>query len=100
MSKNYAKTFLRTTKLAGADAMFTPPELAATLRVNPSKVISWIKSGELRAANLATRTNGRARYRIAKADVEAFLARRSTQSIVPPPPRRKKSTNHHVIEYF
>jgi excisionase family DNA binding protein len=77
----------------------TPPETARLLGVDPAKVIFWIRSGELRASDLATRRAGRPRYRIARTDIEAFLTRRS---VVPAPkiarPRRRKDMT--VIEFF
>lgn len=61
----------------------TPPELAARWRMDVHRVLSLIRSGELRAYNLASRGSSRPRYRIHAADAEAFLASRL---VVPPPP--------------
>tara|TARA_A100001391_G_scaffold193970_1_gene169838 strand:- start:99 stop:329 length:231 start_codon:yes stop_codon:yes gene_type:complete len=55
----------------------TPPQAAKLLRVHPDKVVAWINSGELVAMNLATDPNGlRPRWRIARTELEKFLAKR------------------------
>ena len=43
----------------------TPPQVARRLGVNPDKVLSWIRSGELSAVNVTTKPGGRPKYRIA-----------------------------------
>ena len=77
----------------------TPPTLARRFGVDVKKVIGWIRSGELRAVNLATTTSGRPRYRISPADLALFEAARSA---TPQPKisriRRRKDPNY--IEYF
>lgn len=50
----------------------TPPELAALWGVSPAKVLRLIRTGELRAINLATSLGHRPRYAIDVADVAAF----------------------------
>lgn len=75
---------------------FTPPEIAALLGVNSTKVLGWCRSGELRSANVS---NGRRpRYRIHRDDLQAFLASRSST----PEPRRKprRRQSEHVIEFY
>ena len=52
--------------------ILTPPMLATRWGVNVNKVTSFIRSGELRAFNLAGRGCTRPRYAIDEADVEAF----------------------------
>lgn len=62
---------------------FTPPEIAARLRVKPEKILAWIRSGALKAINVAGRLGGRPRWRILPEDLTAFLdSRRAT----PPAP--------------
>src|SRR5437660_1713006 len=68
----------------------TPPEAAALLRVKPDRLINFIRSGELRASNIATKLSGRPRFRIAKADLQLFLDRRAAASVSIPPSRRRK----------
>ena len=57
----------------------TPPELAKRYGVEPSKIIAWIKAGELRAVNIATRSTGRPRYIIDEEDVAVFESRREAK---------------------
>jgi transposase len=77
----------------------SPPKLAKRWGIDSSKIIGWIRSGELRAVNLATRTTGRPRWAIDEADIELFEARRSA---TPPlkTARRQRRKNTSVIEFF
>jgi predicted site-specific integrase-resolvase len=77
----------------------TPPEYARRLGVDPMKVIRWIRSGELRAINVATKANGRPRYVIDERDIEAFELRRS---FVTPKKitRRRQQLPKDFIRYF
>ena len=54
----------------------TPPQYAQQLGVSNGKVLDFIRSGELRAINIATNLNGRPRYVIDVADIAAFEASR------------------------
>jgi hypothetical protein len=47
--------------MATSRKKITPPQLAAQWGVDVAKIITWIRSGELRAINAATDRNGRAR---------------------------------------
>ena len=78
---------------------FTPPELAKCLRVRLDKVHAWIRSGELRAINVAENVNGRPRWRISEEALVEFERRRAAQ---PPPKRsqRRKRRFNDVIEFF
>lgn len=60
-------------------------------------MIAFVRSGELRAINLATRQGGRPRYRISAEDVALFEARRSC-SPKPTAPMRKRLRS--VTQYF
>jgi hypothetical protein len=76
----------------------TPPQLAAQWGVDVHKIIVWIRSGELRAINVATTRTGRPRYAIDLADVAIFEAGRSVQ---PPAPRlRRRRKDPSIIEFF
>jgi len=78
----------------------TPPEVARRYGVSPEKVLGWIKSGELRAVNVATRREGRKpRYRIDEGDLLAFEAARAPQP-APPMSRRRRHRPQSVIEFF
>ena len=65
----------------------TPPQVAKLWRVRVAKVLCWIRTGELRAFNVAERMGGRPKYRIALEDLEAFKNRRSVQPKPPAAPR-------------
>lgn len=77
----------------------TPPELAKRWGVSPTTVIGWIRSGELRAIDVARRGARRPRYRIDVADVLAF---ESGRTVVPEEraPRRRRREAGEVIQYF
>ncbi len=64
----------------------SPPQIARQLHVSPSKVLQWIKSGQLKAANVAK--GKRPRYVIQRADLELFLQSRQPQ--VSPSSRRNR----------
>lgn len=68
----------------------SPPEVAELLGVAAEKVCGWIHSGELRATNVATSPGGRPRYRVHRADLEAFLVARASDATPKQPiPRRQ-----------
>lgn len=65
----------------------TPPEVARSYGVKEEKILAWIRSGELRAFNAATRPTGRPRFLIDKADLEAF---ENSRAVVPPPKKTRR----------
>jgi|GEM_PF-1727717 DNA binding domain, excisionase family len=69
----------------------TVAEAAETLAVTPDKITDLIHTGQLAAVDVSLHRGGKARWRIALTDLEAFLARRRTQS-KPPAPRRKRKS--------
>jgi hypothetical protein len=76
----------------------TPPQLAAEWGIDVKKVLGWIRSGELRAINVATDKNGRPRYAIDVVDVQVFETARTVQ---PPTPRiRRRRADPSVIQFF
>ena len=83
-------------------SFLTPPELAEHLGVKASKVITWIKNGELEALNVATDPGGRPRFRISREAVKKFEQRRATQPLPKPPKkyRRRKNTDGGFVEYI
>lgn len=85
------KTTLQRTKL-------TPPMLARRWGVSPSKILAWIRSGELPAINAATNRAGRPRYLIDIADLVIFENRRSAAPT--PTPRRRRKKYEDVIQFF
>ena len=80
--------------------VLTPPIVAKQLGVDPAKVSTWIKTGELRAINVATKTTGRPRWRIMPADLESFLASRTARPATPAIRRRKRQRPAGWVEYF
>jgi hypothetical protein len=76
----------------------TPPQVAARYGISPDKVLGWIKAGELRAFNAATRAQGRPRWLIDVADLLAFEQARS--AIPAPRKARRRQAPAGVIEFF
>ena len=78
----------------------TPPEVAARYGISPDKVVAWIRNGELRAVNGATKPTGRPRWLIDEADLIAFERKRSAQAAPTlAVPRRRRQTEG-VISFF
>jgi hypothetical protein len=69
----------RCNQLHSQRTKLTPPQLARQWGIDTDKVLVWIRNGELRAINAATRLGGRPRYLIDVCDIEAFEARRVVQ---------------------
>ena len=82
-----------------AKVKLTPPEVAKMWGITPEKVIAFIRSGELRAINVATRLGGRPRFLIDVSDLAAFEARRA---VVPQtkPVRRRVTRDKDVIQFL
>jgi hypothetical protein len=59
------------------DDTYSPPQLAKRWGVAHEKVLILIKTGQLRAVNLAVNPKGRPRYRIFSAEVQRFEEARS-----------------------
>jgi len=77
----------------------TPPKIAEILGVKPSKVIAWIRVGELAAIDVSAKRGGRARWRITQSAFDAFQAARSNRSALTKP-RRRRRAQAAVIEFF
>ena len=82
---------------AHTPAGLTTREVARLLRVGTSKVIAWIKAGELVAINTATSLSGRPRY-VVLPDAIAEFQKRRTAGPTPKPARRKKRTA--MVDYY
>lgn len=67
----------------------TPPTLARRWGVHPEKIWHWIRTGELRAINVALSTNTRPRWRITEEAVAEFESVRSSQPKIRSTRRRK-----------
>jgi excisionase family DNA binding protein len=78
--------------------VLTPPQVAKQLGVDPSTVIGWIRTRELKASNVG-KGGQRPRYRIQQADLGAFMRKRQPAE----KPAVRKSRRKHdddVIEFF
>jgi hypothetical protein len=73
------------------DRWLTPPEIARKLGVDPSKIVGFIRRGELVAANLAEHRGGRPRYRVSPEALQQFLVGRQATP-APKPVRRRRAT--------
>ena len=76
----------------------SPPTIAKRLGVAPEKVHHWIRSGQLRAVNIATNLGGRARWAVHPDDLERFLAARQATPPAPRPQRRR--IEKPVVDYL
>ena len=63
-------------KAAPTTRPLTVTEVVKFLRVSPTKVLSWIRSGRLPGYNVAEREDGRPTYRVNPEDLEAFTKMR------------------------
>ena len=81
------------------DVAITPPQYAKRLGIKPSKVLTWIVRGELRAVNVALSTTGRPRWRIPPDAIIAFENQRAAKLVVKPTRRRRKR-DASIIEFF
>jgi hypothetical protein len=79
-------------------SFITPPAVAKLYGVDAHKVLSWIRTGELKAMNVGDGTQ-RPRYRISPADLAAFEAARSAGP-QPKVSRVRRHKNPNVIEFF
>lgn len=78
----------------------TPPSLARRWGISVDKVLTWIRSGELRAIDVSTRRGGRPRYLIDDADILAFERMREVQPPLRQTRRRRKPKDTSVIEFY
>jgi excisionase family DNA binding protein len=67
----------------------SPPQIAQVVGVTPEKIIAMIRSGELRAIDVATRGSRRPRFRVTPEDLDAWArGREAVPTPSPPAPRR------------
>lgn len=64
---------------------FTPPQVGKMLGINPSRVINFIRTGELEAYNVSTKNQPR--YRVSSEAIERF---RKTRAVNPKSKRKTK----------
>ncbi len=86
-------------KASSTPHFLTPPEIARRYGISVDKVLAWIRTGELRALNLAESRSGRPRWRIDHVDLMAFESQRAA---IPdkPQPRRRRSEPEGIIKFF
>jgi transposase len=77
----------------------TPPKLAKRWGVSTDKILSFIRSGELRAIDGATKRGGRPRYLIDERDIVDFEERRAVMTHATRPKKNRKSQTD-VIQFF
>ena len=84
--------------VASPSRYLTPPAIAQRYGVDPSKVIGWIRRGELRAIDVSSSTGGRPRFRISPADLAVFESSRAAD----PQPKvtRRRRKDPGITEYF
>ena len=85
-------------QVASPACYYTPPQVAKRYGVDPSKIIGWIKRGELRAIDVSACPGGRPRFRISPADLALFEAARAAG----PQPKvsRRRKEDPSVIQFF
>lgn len=82
------------------NGMISPPTYAKRLGIKPEKVLTWIRTGELRAIDISFNPGlGKPRYRISETDIIAFENRRASQPDSKSQRRQKKSALN-VVEFF
>jgi hypothetical protein len=61
--------------------MLKPSEVAARCRVDVERVLAWIKAGELKAANVATKANAKKpRWVVLESEMMRFLECRTART--------------------
>lgn len=79
----------------------TPPKVAERYGISADKVIAWIRAGELRAIDVATRRGERPRYLIDEQDLAAF---ERSREVVPASPRvkarKRPARSPDYVKYF
>ena len=75
--------------IASNERWVTPPTIAKRLCVTCDKVLTWIRSGQLRAVNLSDK--GRPRWKISPEDLAAFLESKSNRATADPPKRSRRT---------
>jgi excisionase family DNA binding protein len=78
----------------------SPGDVAEQLGVGVDRVYRWIAAGELAAINLNDGPRHKPRWLIRAAQLEAFLAARTTRATTPPPQMRRPRKPEHVIEFY
>lgn len=80
--------------------MLTTTEVAQRLGVKASKILTWIRAGELEAVNVATNQSSRPRFRISVEALQTFEQRRAVQPAPKQPRRYKRPKSKNFVEYI
>lgn len=84
----------------GKRTKVTPPQIAEAYGCDVEKIHEWIRSGELRAINAATKLGQRPRYLVDLEDLKAFEDARAVTPPAPREPRRRKATTGQLVRHF
>ena len=84
------------TRTALSAPCMSPPQVAEQLAVDPAKVLSWIRAGQLIAVNLAAPGKSRPRWRISADALRQFLEGRQCQ---PPAPKLRRRRAPKIMEF-
>jgi transposase len=68
----------------------TPNELAKLLRVSPDRIRGWIRTGQLRALNVASTRSGRPRFIVLPDYLREFEQRQQVSVPAKPAPKRRR----------
>ena len=81
-----------------AERALSVKEIAEVLQIRRHGVLTLIRSGQLRAADVSLTPGGRPRWRILPDDLNSFLLRRTHQAR--PPRRRRKRKPQPCKQWF
>jgi len=84
----------------GQATKLSPPQIARMWGVSHEVVLNWIRSGQLKAINVASVMNGRPKFRVDVSELAAFEARRATQPAPKISSRRRKRYDEGAIQFF
>lgn len=77
----------------GAMVWMTPRQVARERQIRAEKVLGWIRTGELRAVNMALHMTSKPRWKISREALAEFdLARSNRAFATPTLPRRRKGS--------
>jgi hypothetical protein len=76
----------------------SPPQVGQIVGVTPEKVIAMIRSGELRAIDVATRGSRRPRYRVRPEDLESWA--RGREAVPTPTARATRRRRQSGVKEF
>ena len=77
-----------------------PVDVAAYMNVPVDQVRDWIHSNQISAVDVSRQKAQRPRWRIAKSELERFLASRSSDATKTSKVRRKRRQPEHIIKYY